>query len=286
MGEGEGLCAQAALPFEPEMVLIPAGPFWMGTSTGQIQWLASEYEPARKWVEKGYFDRERPHHLVMLDEYWIGRYPVTVGQYRAFVEAAGYSDRRVWTAAGWCWREGRLQPDYWDDEAWAGDVRLPVVGVSWYEAYAYCRWLSEETGRGYRLPSEAEWEKAARGTDGRMWPWGNGFDAAFCNVRATEVGRTVPVGRFGPAGDSPFGCAEMVGNVSEWTATRFDVYPVESGGGREDPAGDAERVTRGGSWHSPILRARTVSRGMNDPFFVDYDLGFRCACSPLDDAAG
>jgi formylglycine-generating enzyme required for sulfatase activity len=286
VSEGSGSCAQGSLSFEPEMVRIPAGTFWMGTSEAQIQWLASEYDLARKWVEKGYFEREQPQHRLTLDDYWIGRYPVTVGQYRAFVEADGYGDQRIWTAAGWPWQDGRLHPDYWDEEAWTGDERLPVVGVSWYEAYAYCRWLSEETGRGYRLPTEAEWEKAARGTDERLWPWGSRFHAALCNTRASGLGWAVPVGRYSPAGDSPYGCAEMVGNVSEWVATRFDVYPAESGDGREDPAGASERVTRGGSWHSPVLRARTVSRGMNDLFFADNDLGFRCACSRKGDEVG
>lgn len=213
MSEGAGFCAQGGLSFEPELVRIPAGTFWMGSSEVQIQWLANEYDLARKWVEKGSFDRKRPQHRVTLDDYWIGHYPVTVGQYRVFVEAYGYGDRRFWAAAGWSWRENRLHPDYWDDKAWAGDMRLPVVGVSWYEAGAYCRWLSEETGCGYRLPTEAGWEKAARGTDGRLWSWGNGFDAAFCNVRTTELGQTVPVGRYRSVGDSAFGCADMVGNV-------------------------------------------------------------------------
>jgi formylglycine-generating enzyme required for sulfatase activity len=150
--------------------------------------------------------------------------------------------------------------------------------VSWYEAYAYCRWLSELTGREYRLPSEAEWEKAARGGDGRLYPWGDPFDPAHCNVRASGLGRTTPVGQYSPQGDSPYGCADVAGNVSEWTASRFRPYPYDPDDGREDPAGEAERVSRGGSWHSPVLRARVVSRGMNDPWFTDDDLGFRCLC--------
>ncbi len=96
-------------------------------------------------------------------------------------------------------------------------------------------------------------------------------------MRASGLGRTAPVGWFSPAGDSPYGCAEMVGTVSEWTLTRFTPYPYQAGDGRDDPQGDVERVIRGGSWHSPVLRARTSSRGMNDPFFADNDLGLRCA---------
>jgi formylglycine-generating enzyme required for sulfatase activity len=264
-----------------EMILVPAGPFTMGTGAGEVDQLAGEFELARTWAQKGYFGREQPQHEVILAAYLIGRHAVTVGQFRYFVEAGGYRERPFWTAAGWAWREAkdRNQPDCWDADTWTGDERLPVVGVSWYEAAAYCRWLSEETQRAIRLPTEAEWEKAARGSDGRTFPWGDRFDADRCNVRASGLGRTMPVGHFSPAGDSPYGCAEMVGNVSEWTLTRYTPYPYDAGDGRDDPAGNVERVTRGGSWHSPVLRARTTSRGMNDPFFADNDLGFRCACS-------
>lgn len=270
-----------ALPFEPEMIRIPSGSFVMGTGEQQIELLAVQFEPVRLWKEKGRFSREQPQHMVTLGDYWIGRHPVTVGQYRAFLEAGGYACRSYWTEAGWAWCQtvGRTQPDLWGDVVLAGDDRLPVAGVSWFEAYAYSRWLSEATGRDYRLPSEAEWEKAARGTDGRLFPWGDPFDPARCNTRANGLRRTLPVGHYSPAGDSPYGCAEMVGNVSEWTTSRFVSYPYRVDDGRDDPAGDTERVTRGGSWHSPVFKARTVSRGMNDPFFTDNDLGFRCACS-------
>jgi formylglycine-generating enzyme required for sulfatase activity len=98
-------------------------------------------------------------------------------------------------------------------------------------------------------------------------------------VRASGLQRTTPVGAYSPTGNSPFGCADVAGNVSEWTASQYRPYPYDAGDGRDDPAGEVERTTRGGSWHSPVLRARTVSRGMNDPFFTDNDLGFRCACS-------
>jgi formylglycine-generating enzyme required for sulfatase activity len=269
----------AATQLEPEMVHVPAGPFWMGTSERQIESLARRMEQARRWQERGYFEREQPHHTVTLPDYYIARHPVSVGEYRAFVDGAGYLHRRHWTEAGWSWREesDRTEPDLWADENWAGDGRLPVVGVSWYEAYAYCQWLSEATGRDYRLPNEAEWEKAARGTGGRWYPWGDTFDASRCNARASGLERTMVVGSYSPAGDSPYGCADMAGNASQWTMSRFWPYPYDAGDGRDDPQGNAERVTRGGSWHSPVLRVRSVSRGMNDPWFTDNDVGFRCA---------
>jgi formylglycine-generating enzyme required for sulfatase activity len=270
---------RASKAIEPEMIRIPAGPFPMGTNDQQIDWLVRHTDWAAQWRNDGRFDRERPQHTVALPGYAIAKYPVTVGEFRAFVDAGGYQSGRYWTVAGWEWcqAEGRTRPDYWDDEGWAGDDRLPVVGVSWYEATAYCRWLSEATGRTYRLPSEAEWEKAARGTDGRLYPWGDVFDASYCNTRAGGMERTTPVGQYSPSGDSPHGCVDMVGNVSEWTLSRFNPYPYAADDGRDDPEGDVERATRGGSWHSPDFRARATSRGMNDPFFTDNDLGFRCA---------
>ena len=265
---------------EPEMVYIPAGKFQMGTSDRQIDWLAKRYDLARRWKQKGFFSREQPQHSVLLPGYHIGRYPVTVGQYRAFVLARGYRQHRYWTNAGWAWRQAqdRFQPDLWEEESWTADERLPVVGTSWYEAHAFCCWLAQTAEHNYRLPTEAEWEKAARGTDKRLFPWGNAFDAGYCNARPAGIGHTVPVGEYSLA-NSPYGCADMAGNVSEWTQSQFRPYPYDADDGRDDAEGEAERVTRGGSWHSPILRVRSVSRGMNDPFFTDDDLGFRCARS-------
>ena len=264
---------------EPEMCCIPAGPFVMGTSADQVDWLADRIPQAAIWREKGFFRREQPQHQIDLPGYLIARLPVTVRQYGAFVEGGGYREQRHWTAAGWIWRTGkqRSAPDYWTEVTWARDPGLPVVGVSWYEANAYCRWLSEITDCGYRLPTEAEWEKAARGHDGRIYPWGNEFQPDYCNARPGGIGRTSPAGQHSPAGDSPNGCVDMAGNASEWTSSKFAAYPFDAADGREAQEGDAERVTRGGSWHSPILRVRAVSRGLNNPDFADNDLGFRCA---------
>lgn len=267
------------LVLEPEMVLIPAGSFVMGTSDLQIDRLADQYQMAVEWRQKGYFSREQPQHNLDLPDYYLGKYPVTVREYRSFVQAGGYHNIFYWTELGWKWRQGKSveQPTLWDDKKWVGDDQFPVVGVSWYEAYAYCCWLSQESGRTYHLPSEAEWEKAARGVDGRLFPWGNEFDPARCNTRKKGLERTTTVGQYSPSGDSPYGCVDMSGNVSEWTLSRFAPYPYNQVDKREGAEGECERVTRGGSWFSVILRARTVSRGMNDPFFRDSDLGFRCA---------
>jgi len=124
-------------PFEPEMVLIPAGPFLMGSPKSDT--LRYGDEPEQFQLDLNY-------------DYAIGRYPVTVGQYRAFMDAGGYANPAYWTQAGWQWRGTCTQPEYWTDKKWTGDPNLPVIGVSWYEAYAYTRWLAEATGRGYRKP--------------------------------------------------------------------------------------------------------------------------------------
>ena len=272
--QGEKLCQVE----EPVMMYIPAGPFLMGISDRQIDELARVNDLAKKWKKKGYFRREQPQHTVTLASYYMSKYPVTVGEYRVFVEAEGYQTSRYWTKAGWAWREttGRVEPAFWREEIWVGDDRLPVVGVSWYEARAYCQWLREETGGLYRLPMEAEWEKAARGTDGRLYPWGDEFEAWRCNTRASGLKRTVAVGQHSPAGESPYGCAEMGGNASEWTLSEYRQYPYDGDDGRNEEEGEGERVIRGGAWYKTVLRARTVARGMNDPFFSDDDVGFRC----------
>ncbi|MBN1201919.1 MAG: SUMF1/EgtB/PvdO family nonheme iron enzyme [Anaerolineae bacterium] len=257
------------LPFEPETVLIPAGPFLMGS------------DPAK---DPNAIENEQPQHTVTLPDYRIGRYPVTVGEYRAFVEAGGYRERRWWTDAGWRVRgkESWTAPRYWDDKKWTGDDRLPVVGVSWYEAYAYCRWLAAQTGRTYRLPTEAEWEKAARGPDGQIYPWGDAWRDGLCNTWEAKIKRTTPVGQYYPA-DSPYGVADMAGNVWEWCMTKW------RGGYQkapdDDPDGDFARVLRGGSWGYDFHRARCAVRNIYNPHYWNYHFGFRCVCAVPSDPA-
>lgn len=260
------------------MLHIPAGSFIMGTSEQQVDWLAQEDDLAKEWKTKGYFKREQPQHNVILAGYSIAKYPVTVGEYRLFLEADGYRVKKYWAETGWAWRKSidKIQPKYWHDEKWIWNDRFPVIGISWHEAIAYCNWLSEVVGKKYRLPTEAEWEKAARGTDKRIYPWGNEFDSNLCNTRANKLNKTIPVDGLSPGGESPFGCADMAGNASEWTMSEYRPYPYERKDGRNDVEGKDLRVIRGGSWHKPILRARVSARGMNDPFFSDNDVGFRC----------
>jgi formylglycine-generating enzyme required for sulfatase activity len=261
------------LACEPEVVMIPPGPFLLG-STATIS-LRSEDEP----------------DLVELDlpyAYALGVYPVTVGQFHAFITAGAYAQRHHWTEVGWRLSQGRTHPDHWRDPDWAGNDRLPVVGVSWYEANAYARWLSQTTGRIYRLPTETEWEKAARGgvhmPDGRgglienvlparEWPWGDEApDERRANFGST-VGHTSPVGSY-QAGASPYGVLDMAGNVWEWCASRWAhpyAFPEDT-----DAEGDEDRVVRGGSWFNTAAQARCAYRlRLMANLRFDHDVGFR-----------
>jgi formylglycine-generating enzyme required for sulfatase activity len=263
------------------MIPVPAGPFLMGTGADEIEAIAAWDDEARRWADKGRFDRERPRSMVRLPDFWIGRYPVTVGAFRPFIEAGGYGAERFWAPAGWRWLAtvGRTEPDHWRDGRWAGEDDLPVVGLSRYEAHAFTRWLSEQEAHPFRLPTEAEWEKAARGVDGRLFPWGEGFGAGRANTREAGLERTTRVDAYSATDVSPYGCIDMGGNASEWTASAYRPYPYQVDADCYDPAGELLRVIRGGSWFKGKLRARTAARGYNDPDFADNDLGFRLACS-------
>ena len=248
------------LPFEPETVPVPAGPFLMGSDQAK--------DPQAK-------DNETPQQRITLPAYRIGKYPVTVGEFRPFIEADGYAEERFWTTAGWARREQGVwtAPGYRDQKQWADDDRLPVIGVRWYEAVAYCRWLAEVTGRPYRLPSEAEWEKAARGTDGRIYPWGDDWRAGLCNTEDARIGRTTPVGQFSPAGDSPYGIADMAGNVDDWCRTVWREQYEH--GAAEDEDGDAQRVIRGGNWREGQFSARAAERHASGPSSRSTLIGLR-----------
>lgn len=266
----------AALPFEPQLVTIPAGPFLMGTPErgvdGIFKLMQAEYKDTkREWPE-----REIPQHEVVLDSYAISRYPITNVEYAHFIEDGGYTVRDYWTEAGWAQKENEelTEPLFWKDVQW-NDPAQPVVGVSWYEAAAYCRWLAAKSGKPYRLPTEAEWEKAARGMDGRRYPWGNTWDASCCNNKESGPGKTVPVGQY-PRGDSPYGVGDLAGQAREWCNSRFASYPYRIDDGREETEGNDPRVLRGGSWNDGIGWCRCSCRIWNYPGNGAPNRGFRC----------
>lgn len=242
--------------FEPQLVRIPAGAFLMGSSEQQAIAAGLSEERAKA---------EGPQHTVELPEYAIGKYPLTNAEYQAFVRESGHKPPRHW--------DGQDYP-----EELGGH---PVVNISWEDALAYCRWLSDQTGRNYRLPTEAEWEKAARGTDGHLYPWGEEPpDEIRCNYDG-HVGRTTPVGQYSPGGDSPYGCADMAGNVWEWIQSLYVDYPYEASDGREDLAASSDRVLRGGSFNSNEKYVRCAFRGRGDPSGLAVFDGVRVVVSPV-----
>jgi formylglycine-generating enzyme required for sulfatase activity len=280
-----------------EFVYVPAGEFTMGSSEAEMDAAFELCQQTYGGCKRDWFNDEVPQHQVELDAFWIGKTEVTNAQWRAFIEAGGYSDRDLWTEAGWEWREDGYvtQPYCWDYEDW-NQPDHPVVCVSWYEAMAYTRWLARETGLAVRLPAEAEWEKAARGTDARPWPWGaeppDGTRLNYCDVSCPYddwkdetvddgYATTAPVGSY-PAGASPYGALDMAGNVWEWTSSFYEDYPYRPDDGREALESSACcRVVRGGAWGAHLLLyARPADRGRDYPDYRGDILGLRVVVAP------
>lgn len=203
--------------------------------------------------------------------YVIGKYPVTNAQFAVFIRAGGYENQAWWTDAGWQARETAdwAAPAYWDDVKWNGKQQ-PVVGVSWYEASAYCEWLREASGEHIALPTEQQWQRAAQGDDRRAYPWGMVFDPARFRAGA-RLRKTAPVTESEGSTDSPYGVVGMVGEVWQWCLTAYH-------GGVVDLEGKGERIVRGCGWNTDAKGARVTQRDYRNPLFRGNYLGFRvCA---------
>lgn len=240
-----------------EFIYIPSGPFTMGSTDARVSNLnAADQSDA--------FSRELSAHEVELPGYYIARYPVTHAEYAAFVAATNravpYADDELSRSYNWD-PQARTYPNE--------RAEHPVVLVSWYDAQAYCQWL------GGRLPTEAEWEKAARGAEKREWPWGNVWQTGRCNSAEANLRGTTAVGRFSPAGDSPYGVGEMAGNVEEWCGSLYVSYPYDARDGREDPAAEGQRVMRGGAHGLTRNKVRNAFRNENSPDDRGFTIGFR-----------
>ena len=276
-------------------VPVPAGKFEMGSTEEEVDAALALCHASYGNCERGWFAVEQPQHTVTLDAYWIGQTEVTNAQFQQFVDAGGYATERYWSAEGWQVRsdEGWGGPRCLEDENFNAPDQ-PVVCVSWYEAEAYTRWLSEASGAAIRLPTEAEWEKAARGTEGRIFPWGDEFDGNrlnFCDVNCEYDWKdetyddgytyTAPVGSY-PEGASPYGALDMAGNVWEWVNDWYqeDYYSVSPGSNPQGPATGESRVVRGGSWNARSNFVRSADRGGLIPGNWGYYYGFRCVRSP------
>ncbi|MBU0719463.1 MAG: formylglycine-generating enzyme family protein, partial [Planctomycetes bacterium] len=244
-------------PDSPDLwVAIPAGKFWMG----------AQPQPGRNHDPQAWRD-EGPVHEVTLPAYRIGRYPVTVLEYARFVNNGGYNDQRFWTAGGF---DQHKTPEDWNEQL--RYPTRPVVSVSWYEACAYASW------RGCRLPSEAEWERAARGPDGRRYPWGDEEPNPHLANYGIMIGSPTPVGVY-PRGATPEQVHDLAGNVWEWCQ---DVYHESYNGAPSDGtawSGDESpaRVLRGGSWLNDPRLLRSACRLRNWPDFRFNYVGFRVA---------
>jgi formylglycine-generating enzyme required for sulfatase activity len=283
-----------------EFCLIPAGEFWMG-------------------------DGQQMHRQSCLDyDYWLARYPVSYGQYAQFMAAGGYENPAYWPEAkahGY-WKDGQMK------DAWGGDIgnkpglpgapNQPVRAISWYGALAFARWLDAQwrgrlpTGLRVRLPTEAEWEKGARGglrllaepviwapgqagkatgkrtlldnpQPKRAFPWGDTADERRANCKESGIGDVSSLGCF-PGGGSPYGMNEMAGNVLEWTRTLYAVYPYAPDAEWENlnASSSTGRVLRGGPHYESRTNVRCGVRDWSDPFNDFRYYGFRLALSPFD----
>jgi formylglycine-generating enzyme required for sulfatase activity len=223
----------------PDLIDIPAGVFLMGDDQGRLD--------------------ERPAHRVRLDAFAVARLPVTNADYAAFLAATGHAP-----------------PRFWDDPGF-NQADQPVVAVSWHDAVAYCAWLRRKTGRRCRLPTEAEWERAARGGhEGAVYPWGDdpvawSADPTLARVRQE---RPYPVGRSRPNG---FGLLDMGYNVHEWCSDWYapDYYAASPERNPTGPSTGTRRASRGGAWRHQIQVCRTSARSSLDPGFRYNDYGFR-----------
>jgi formylglycine-generating enzyme required for sulfatase activity len=261
-----------------KFVHIPDGEFIIGS---------------KRQVDPDASDAEMPQHVLAVSDFYIMRYPVTNAQYQQFMEATGYRAPLFWEAGKY--------PD--------GQADHPVTGVNFLDAAAFCLWVKDVTGLPARLPTEPEWEKAARGPDGRVYPWGNQWEPGRCNNASGKETRdsaaplgTTPVAKYSPQGDSPYGVADLAGNVQEWVSSLYRPYPYDPEDGREElvhrldslsalprfhetgatsmvnssEAAFDKAMLRGGSWREGRFLNRCAYRSWAAPMHRSDDTGFRC----------
>jgi formylglycine-generating enzyme required for sulfatase activity len=260
-----------------DLVFVSAGSFRMGDNFNDGE------------------SRERPVHVVDIDAFYIGKFETTNGDWRKFRDDPGYDDPKFWP-------RGQVFPKnlvpYWTQANNHGggtpdSDNYPVIGVNWDSATAYCNWLSAKTGKKYRLPTEAEWEKAARGTDQRRYPWGNNIDHTYANYVGTQKYDTVRhVGFFDGSkrGDlqthsnaSPYGAFDMAGNIMEWCQDWYlrDYYASSPRKNPQGPANGVYKVLRGGTFFVDAFDSRSYARSAAWPSLLSHRMiGFRVAREP------
>ena len=274
-----------------EFVKIPKGTFIMGSPVDDDQ------------ID----DDEKPQHSLDIPyDYWMAKTPVTNAQFEAFVRATSYQTGAEKDGWAWVWM---LKEKRWEKGTganWRHPLGIntdlnnygnyPVVSINFHDARAYCEWLNSQASRelpqGYhfRLPGEAEWEKAARGPHGRVWPWGDRFEPGLCNFNESNAEGVIAVGRHAPQSDSFYGVSDMCGNIWEWTTTlwgneryvRAFVYPYRLDDNRDDPSAgeDYYRIIRGGSFKDDRHTLRSACRDLDPPLSSLNNLGMRVVAGP------
>jgi len=253
----------------PSLARIPAGEFLMGAADAD--------------------EDERPVHRVYVGEFLIGRFPVTHDEYARFVRATGHQPPSIRNLPLIATEQDELfrelsAPYVWNERPPANRATHPVVLVGYDDANAYCRWLSDALGRPFRLPTEAEWEKAARGgVDGQRYPWGDDFDPSRCNFLVDPAAKrergTRPTGTYPP---NAYGLYDMCGNVWEWVADWYaaEYYAQSEAQNPAGPVAGAMRIVRGGSWvNHDVALLRCAYRHKVPPDTYAYSIGFRVACA-------
>jgi formylglycine-generating enzyme required for sulfatase activity len=260
-----------------DLVYVPAGSFKMGDNFNDGE------------------SRERPVHVVDLEAFYIAKYETSNGEWKKFLNDSGYADPKFWPG-------GKVVPKdqnpYWNDAenhggGTPGADNYPAMSINWDSAVAYCKWLSAKTGKKYRLPTEAEWEKAARGADQRRYPWGNEIDPSYANyINAHRTNTIAPVGFYDGSkrgellthnNASPFGAYDMAGNVLEWCSDWYDrdYYAVSPRKNPKGPDKGAYRVLRGGMFVAEPFDLRSYARSAAFASFQGYrQVGFRTVREP------
>lgn len=254
-----------------DMVEIPSGRFKMGLTFKQVNRILKMCTNVDKTCTRWWFKDEMPGHFVHLNKYWIDIYEVTNEKYLEFVQATGHRPALDDTCETEACRQGNL----WKGENFPERIRnQPVTQVNWYDAVAYCKW------RGKRLPTEAEWEKAARGPSGNMYPWGNSAPPGKATYRRKwrGVNTLTDVGSY-PNGASVYGVHDMAGNVWEWVADWYDrhYYKKKIISNPKGPKNGKFKVVRGGSWVNYADTLHSAFRRWSRPEVRFNDTGFRCA---------
>ena len=258
----------------------------MGSTKKQISDLFNKFPD----IETKLLEREIPQHKPYLKEFQIGKYPIINKEFEIFINGTKYKTTAEKEGSGFVFNPGftvtkraNWKHPFGPNSDIKSKKNHPVVQVSWYDAVEFCDWLSLGTKRKYRLPTEAEWEKAARGTDGRIFPWGNRWNPSMCNAEY-RIKDTSPVDMFSPKSDSPFGCSDTSGNVFEWTSTSIGSkkpwpakykYPYKANDGRESLKSKTRRVGRGGSYSRSEVYCRTAFRFADPPDDRYSAQGFR-----------